>query len=283
MNGTGTHLYSLSVKNDGSLLVVTAGGIPSVVSGFRGHSDSLFSKRCRLIVRPCLFSRRQTAFLWELFTGTERLNVRPGSGGTVHAVLLMPDGTEFAAAGEEEGRVYFYETRTGRLLRQIGEWNRGGTHAKMEDLKAIAYGGEAYAEAVALRERVLRKPLGLTFSPEFLALEKEQTTLGAYHDGVLVGCLLVKRLEGEQVQVRQVAVDDAWRGKGVGRKLMVFAEQYAAELGALQIVLSARETAVPFYLKLGYEVFGEPVMAIGLLHREMRKSVTKLASVRQTG
>jgi predicted GNAT family N-acyltransferase len=39
------------------------------------------------------------------------------------------------------------------------------------------------------------------------------------------------------------------------------------------MVLNARDTAIPFYLHLGYELVGEPFVEVGIPHRKMRKAL----------
>ena len=40
--------------------------------------------------------------------------------------------------------------------------------------------------------------------------------------------------------------------------------------GGSEIALHARESAVPFYLALGYGLVGEPFEEVGIPHRKMR-------------
>jgi GNAT superfamily N-acetyltransferase len=49
-----------------------------------------------------------------------------------------------------------------------------------------------------------------------------------------------------------MAVDDSAQGKGLGKKIMLAAEQNARMLGYAKMMLQARENAIPFYLSLGY-------------------------------
>jgi predicted GNAT family N-acyltransferase len=39
------------------------------------------------------------------------------------------------------------------------------------------------------------------------------------------------------------------------------------------IILNARETAVKFYISLGYEIYGEPFVEVTLPHRKMKKTL----------
>jgi predicted GNAT family N-acyltransferase len=73
--------------------------------------------------------------------------------------------------------------------------------------------------------------------------------------------------------MRQVAVDLEWQKKGVGTMLVAASEKFACQHGYDKIVLHARDLAVPFYLRLGYEVYGEPFTEVGILHSAMRKKI----------
>jgi ribosomal protein S18 acetylase RimI-like enzyme len=73
--------------------------------------------------------------------------------------------------------------------------------------------------------------------------------------------------------MRQVAVSDKHQGLGVGRALVDFSEKYAGDNGYSKISMHARESAVGFYLKLGYEVEGEPFEEVTIPHRSMFKRI----------
>ena len=74
-------------------------------------------------------------------------------------------------------------------------------------------------------------------------------------------------------QVRQVAVDAASRRIGVGVLLMRAIELLAAEQGAIELWLNARDTAFGFYERLGYVAEGAVFVSelTGIPHRLMRK------------
>jgi len=58
--------------------------------------------------------------------------------------------------------------------------------------------------------------------------------------------------------IKYLVVPDALRGQGLGRALMTEAERVARERGYLGIFLDTFDfQARPFYLKLGFEQFGE--------------------------
>ncbi len=142
-------------------------------------------------------------------------------------------------------------------------------------LKLIAHGSAEYEAAVGLRYRILRQPLGLTFTPEQLAAEAEDIHIAAFSGERLIGCLLLTSLSPETVKMRQVAVHEPFRGQGIGSRLVAFSEEAARERGYRTMVLHAREEAVPFYQRLGYAPVGEPFIEITIPHREMRKTLAR--------
>lgn len=143
------------------------------------------------------------------------------------------------------------------------------------DLRRIEYGTKAYREMVELRHRVLRAPLGMNFTPEFLAQDKSDFLLGAYENDKLIACLILTYREDKTVQMRQVAVDFSHHRRGVGRQLVKLAEQEIKRQSppVPQIFLNARESAVPFYKSLGYKEEGEPFEEVTLMHFRMIKNL----------
>jgi hypothetical protein len=142
-----------------------------------------------------------------------------------------------------------------------------------EDLKiGIAkFESKEYDAAVALRYEVLRKPLGMVYTPEQLAEEATETHVIAVADAKVVGVLLLKRISDTKMKMRQFAVDDAFQGQGIGSALVAFAEDFAIENGFSIITLNARMTAVPFYERLGYDVVGDEFVEVGIPHLRMVK------------
>lgn len=64
--------------------------------------------------------------------------------------------------------------------------------------------------------------------------------------------------EEQQFQLRGMAVLSEYQKKGIGEILVKHAEKDAIERGGKLMWFNAREIAVPFYKKLGYEIIGEP-------------------------
>lgn len=139
--------------------------------------------------------------------------------------------------------------------------------------RCVPHGGDEYRQMVALRDEILRRPLGLVFDPAELKAEGGFFHLGCWRDSKLVACVVLQPDGKERIRLRQFAVAQAHQGQGVGRALDSFAEVFAKERGFREILLHARATAIGFYEKLGYQVEGETFLEVGLPHKAMRKHI----------
>ena len=122
-----------------------------------------------------------------------------------------------------------------------------------------------YAQAIRLRHEVLRVPLGRTIADDDIAAEWAQRHFGALLGGRLLGVASLAPVDGG-LKMRQVAVDDAVRGRGVGRDLVRACERAARLGGADALYCHARLTARAFYERCGWMVRGEQFTEVGLPH-----------------
>ena len=96
--------------------------------------------------------------------------------------------------------------------------------------KIIEWGGLEYKAAINLRYRILRKPLGFSFSPEDLEKERHYVQIiGLMGSNVVATAMLVP--EGISCRMRMVAVEESRRDQGIGSKMMAFFEAQAHALG----------------------------------------------------
>jgi len=72
--------------------------------------------------------------------------------------------------------------------------------------------------------------------------------------GVVVGTGRLHRVDAMTGQIRYMAVDPAWEGRGVGRALVEALEAEARLQGLRTMILEAREPVMGFYQRLGYRV-----------------------------
>lgn len=142
-------------------------------------------------------------------------------------------------------------------------------------IKEIKHNSPEYKFEIEVRSKILREPLGLKFISEDFANEEHEIHLGAFQetDDKLIGCLILKNIDASIFKMRQVAISSSMQGSGVGKLLVYASEKKARELGGREIQLNARETAIPFYLKLGYQIVSEPFVEVGIIHQKMKKEI----------
>ncbi|HVE61599.1 MAG TPA: GNAT family N-acetyltransferase [Chitinophagaceae bacterium] len=140
-------------------------------------------------------------------------------------------------------------------------------------LKIIDHNTQQYKDMIQLRDEILRKPLGLTFSPEELEKEKENLLIGAYEDDIMLGCCMLVEVAPDTVRLRQMAVLNDLQGKGIGKALMNFAENLARDRGYKKITMHARKNSVGFYEKMGYKLIGTEFEEITIPHYVMEKKL----------
>lgn len=140
-------------------------------------------------------------------------------------------------------------------------------------LKILDHGSEDYQEMIDLRYQILRKPLGLSFSPEDLAAEKDDIHIGCYEDDKMEACCVLTQTDPQTVRLRQMAVTPGLQGKGIGRVLMTFAENIARDRGYRRLTMHARKSAVGFYEKNGYRICSDEFIEVTIPHFVMEKEL----------
>jgi ribosomal protein S18 acetylase RimI-like enzyme len=120
---------------------------------------------------------------------------------------------------------------------------------------------------------VLRAPWNQPRGSERDALEVPATHVTARDgSGRLLGIGRVHSNGVDEMQIRYMATHEDYRGRGVGRAIVERLEAIATAGGARLIRLNAREPAVGFYERLGYEVAGDGPTLFGTIrHKRMVK------------
>lgn len=156
----------------------------------------------------------------------------------------------------------------GRRVRQVppgvfvvmGEW---GKPRAADDAGLLQ-------EAFAIRRAVF---CGEQRVPE--ELELDEYDADAWHflvfsDGVPVATARLVNKQGA-AKIGRVAVRAAYRGRGLGVKVMEIAMHAARELRLDPIILDAQVTVIPFYERLGFTAHGGVFDDAGIPHRHMTR------------
>ncbi len=131
------------------------------------------------------------------------------------------------------------------------------------------------------RWQMLREPLRL---PE--GSERDEYDEMSHHKMIVDGRgrpMAVGRLyitPDNEAQIRYMAVKPNRRDKGLGSLILVALESYARQEGVKRLVCNAREDAISFYTKNGFESQGELSDQIGKnRHQQMVKQLDPLENI----
>jgi GNAT superfamily N-acetyltransferase len=138
-------------------------------------------------------------------------------------------------------------------------------------------------EIIDLRHRILRT--GLPVETASFPGDEDIYTLhfGVWHEPrhereiICCATFMLNEFEGRTAwQLRGMATDEAYRGFGLGRRLLLYAEMSLSDmLGQVTLLwCNARESAIPFYEKNGWkcvsDLFDIPTAG---MHRKMTKEM----------
>ena len=128
-------------------------------------------------------------------------------------------------------------------------------------------------QAIAVRFRVFVAEQSIPPEEELDAADATATHAIALYQGKAVGTGRLVLNDSSQAQIGRMAVDVAWRRKGIGAQILEFLEQSARNQGINRCVLHAQDYVKGFYAAHGYQEHGEPFLEVDIPHVEMRKTL----------
>ena len=100
--------------------------------------------------------------------------------------------------------------------------------------------------------------------------------IGYFDDDKLIGIARLIDLDKDVIHIGRVVIDKEYRGKGIGRKLIVGCETTAKNILKREVIieLSAQIQAEKFYESLGYNRISDKIyLDAGIEHVDMRKII----------
>ena len=100
--------------------------------------------------------------------------------------------------------------------------------------------------------------------------------IGYFHDDNLIGIARLIDLDKDVIHIGRVVIDKKYRGKGIGRKLIIGCENIAKQILKKEVIikLSAQIQAEKFYESLGYKRINAKVyLDDGIENVDMRKII----------
>ena len=100
--------------------------------------------------------------------------------------------------------------------------------------------------------------------------------IGYFNDNKLIGVARIIDLNRDVVHIGRVAIDKNYRGKGIGRELIIGCENIAKQILKKEVIieLSSQIQAEKFYESLGYNRVNDTIyLDAGIEHVDMRKTI----------
>ena len=128
-------------------------------------------------------------------------------------------------------------------------------------------------QAIAVRFRVFVGEQSIPPEEELDEADATATHAIALCQGKVVGTGRLLVMDGDEAQIGRMAVDSAWRRRGIGSQILEFLEQSARALCVKSCVLHAQEYVKSFYAAHGYREHGDSFLEVNILHVEIRKTL----------
>ncbi len=125
-----------------------------------------------------------------------------------------------------------------------------------------------------LRWRILRKPWNRPRGSEKDEFEESAIHIIAKINCDIIGVGRVHLNSETEAQIRYMAVEEKYRGKGIGSLILKALEKKSKMLGAKYIILNSRDNAIKFYEKNHYKIIGKAHTLFGKIeHWRMKKDL----------
>jgi len=162
----------------------------------------------------------------------------------------------------------------GSIRCMVAEVFLKGTKNQSEVVIRAPKSADEFEAGYSLRWKVLRAPWNQPLGSERDDQEATSNHFIAMVNGKIVGTTRLQELAPGTAQVRYMAVDHDYHGKGIGKQLMLAIETSAKQSGFKRIFLQARENAVPFYKSLGYNIIEKTFLLYSeIQHYSMEKNL----------
>ncbi len=138
---------------------------------------------------------------------------------------------------------------------------------------------EEFKHYYHLRWKILRAPWGQAEGSEkddieHLCFHIMAVTSALTSDSIVIGVARLQYNDETEAQIRYMAVDKLFEHKGLGRELVATMERQAKKTSHTKIILNARESAIGFYQKTGYELVEKSYLLFDLIqHYRMVKKL----------
>ena len=133
---------------------------------------------------------------------------------------------------------------------------------------------EEYKKYNLFKWKILRKPIGKSINSLKDDFEDSSYHLIALKNNIIIACGRLHFNSYEEAQIRYMAVEKIFQGKGIGKQILRLLEARAIKENAVKIIINARDHVLNFYKKSGYKIVSKfDGSDTGIPHTIMEKKI----------
>lgn len=141
----------------------------------------------------------------------------------------------------------------------------------MFEVKNVNYIGENEQAIREVRDTVFIQEQSIDPDIEFDGLDESAVHAIVYSNAQPVGTGRIL----DDGHIGRIAILKAFRGQGLGSKIVLSLIDEATKKGYPRVYLGSQKHAIDFYIKLGFQPFGDEFMEAGIPHLSMEKLLNK--------
>jgi len=128
-------------------------------------------------------------------------------------------------------------------------------------------------EACEVRRQVFVREQGIAEDLVFDGHDREALHMVVKDRDRVMGSARVRFLADNQAKLERMAVLKRYRGKGIGREMLLFLNEIWKDRQVQQVIIHAQLEVVSFYRLCGFDKVGTPFREAGIKHIKMRKQL----------
>ena len=137
----------------------------------------------------------------------------------------------------------------------------------------LAAGDRASKDAFGVRRQVFVEEQGIPEDLVFDDRDQEALHIVVKDGDRVIGTARVLFLADNQAKLERMAVIEAFRRKGIGKRMISFLNEELRNKQVEQVVLHAQHGVVEFYKSCGFEESGQPFWEAGIKHIKMQRTL----------
>ena len=130
-----------------------------------------------------------------------------------------------------------------------------------------------YKDSLSIRNTVFVDEQHVPPEMEVDEFENLATYVTGYLNSVPVVTARLLPIDQYTYKVQRVAVLKGYRGRKIGKQIMIEIERFAIENNRTSLILGAQDQAMNFYVSLGYLINSEGYLDAGIAHHDMIKKL----------